>query len=72
MKHNLVAKFGGTSVKDAKAIRQVAEIVKHQQAKLRFVVVSAVAGVTNLLLEFCHTSPENRTTLMNQIKPKTS
>ena len=35
-----VAKFGGTSMADAKAIIKVAEIIK-QDAKRRYVVVSA-------------------------------
>lgn len=48
-----VLKFGGTSVKDAATIKKVIEIVtssKHKQV----VVVSAHAGVTNLLVDICN------------------
>tara|TARA_R110002124_G_scaffold64985_2_gene177469 strand:+ start:275689 stop:276924 length:1236 start_codon:yes stop_codon:yes gene_type:complete len=51
----LVAKFGGTSVADIKRIEHAADKIKrevdagHQVA----VVVSAMSGVTNQLIEFC-------------------
>lgn len=45
-----VMKFGGTSVKDAAAIKQAIEIIKSRKGK-RFVVVSAFSGVTNALVE---------------------
>lgn len=44
-----VVKFGGTSVQDAKAIKQVTHIVQNLQGPL-VVVLSAMAGVTDLLL----------------------
>jgi len=43
-------KFGGTSVEDAKAIERVAGIVKSRLAERPFVVVSAMAKVTDQLL----------------------
>ena len=47
-----VMKFGGTSVADAACIRQVVEIVRQAAKKNRVVVVvSAMAGVTNKLVE---------------------
>ena len=46
----IVAKFGGTSVGDATAIRRTADIVKHRLAHKPVVVVSAMAGTTNALL----------------------
>jgi aspartate kinase len=46
----IVAKFGGTSVGDATAIRRTAEIVKNRLARKPVVVVSAMAGTTNALL----------------------
>jgi aspartate kinase len=46
----LVLKFGGTSVADADAIRRVTAIVGAQSGA-RVVVVSALAGVTDALLE---------------------
>jgi aspartate kinase len=50
--HLNVLKFGGTSVKDASAIKQVANIVSSSNEK-QIVVVSAHAGVTNLLVDIC-------------------
>jgi aspartate kinase len=45
----IVMKFGGTSVADAERIRAAAEIVRARAAKRPIVVVSALAGVTDLL-----------------------
>ncbi len=47
----IVIKFGGTSVQDAASIRSVIAIVQSKLAKRPVVVVSAVAGATNQLLE---------------------
>jgi aspartokinase len=49
----LVMKFGGTSVGSPDAMRTVAEIVEHEKKYWKGVipVVSALNGVTNLLLE---------------------
>ena len=47
----IIIKFGGTSVQDAASIRSVIEIVKSKLPKKPLVVVSAVAGATNQLLE---------------------
>ena len=47
-----IMKFGGTSVADASCIRRVAEIVKNNYRESDVVViVSAMSGVTNMLLE---------------------
>src|SRR5437867_1323891 len=45
-----VMKFGGTSVEDANAFRNVAAIVRSEADSHRVVVVSAIAGFTNELL----------------------
>lgn len=45
----LVFKFGGASVKDAEAIRNVLTIIKHFKDEEIFVVVSAMAKTTNAL-----------------------
>lgn len=45
-----VLKFGGTSVQDAEAIRNVARIIESRRPSPILVVVSACAGVTNSLL----------------------
>jgi aspartate kinase len=46
----IVMKFGGTSVKDAEAVRRVAGVVG-RETRARLVVVSALAKVTDALLE---------------------
>jgi aspartate kinase len=50
----IVAKFGGTSVQDADAIRRLIEIVRARIDERPLVVVSALAGVTDELLDLAH------------------
>ncbi len=50
-----VFKFGGTSVQDARAITQVTEIIQSTSDKL-VVVLSAMAGITDLLLAAAQTA----------------
>ena len=50
-KRSVVMKFGGTSVGDAKAIGGVAEIVRGRLGQRPIVVVSAMAKVTDQLLQ---------------------
>lgn len=47
----VVLKFGGTSVKDAEAMRRVVSIVERERGRRPVVVTSACAGVTDALLE---------------------
>jgi aspartate kinase len=47
----IVMKFGGTSVQDAAAIRRVASIVASRLAEQPLVVVSAMGGVTDKLVQ---------------------
>jgi aspartate kinase len=47
----IVMKFGGTSVADAERIRAAAEIVRGRLPRRPVVVVSALAGVTDLLVQ---------------------
>src|SRR5215470_5640405 len=47
----IVMKFGGTSVEDAAAMDRSAGIVGQQLSRKPFVVVSALGGATNNLLE---------------------
>jgi aspartate kinase len=47
----IVMKFGGTSLADAERIRAAAEIVRSRRPRRPIVVVSALAGVTDLLAE---------------------
>ncbi|HXG38464.1 MAG TPA: lysine-sensitive aspartokinase 3 [Bacteroidota bacterium] len=46
----IVMKFGGTSVEDARAMTTVIELVQREQQRTPLVVVSAIAGATNALL----------------------
>ena len=45
----IVMKFGGTSVKDAEAVRRVVQVVGRER-RPRLVVVSALSKVTDALL----------------------
>src|SRR5690348_5405743 len=54
-----VLKFGGTSVADAAAIARVVGIVSERPGA-RTVVVSALAGVTDALLEAARRAPRDR------------
>lgn len=62
-----IAKFGGTSVKTASAIRQIGYILTLNPT-IRVVVVSAVGGMTNLLVEFCKAQGAMRATLIQKIQ----
>ncbi len=50
----IVMKFGGTSVEDAKAIKNLTEIVKKEIPRRPVVIVSACSGITNQLLQTAH------------------
>ncbi|MBP7114438.1 MAG: aspartate kinase [Candidatus Peribacteraceae bacterium] len=54
----IVMKFGGTSVGSAKAISEVAAIVKLYQKRKPVVVVSAVSGVTDTLIRLAQAAAE--------------
>lgn len=65
----IVAKFGGTSVKDAKAISNVIEIIseKGRSGSGQLVVVSAMSGVTDLLYKLTEgDSPEKYLAELNE------
>jgi aspartate kinase len=47
----IVCKFGGTSVGDAEAIARTASIIRARRDRKPVVVVSALAGTTNALLQ---------------------
>ncbi len=67
MARNSIAKFGGTSVKTANAIRQIGHILT-SNTTIRVVVVSAVGGVTNLLVELCKSPETTRAALLQKIQ----
>jgi aspartate kinase len=55
-----VMKFGGTSVQDAEAIDRVVEIISGRRKKDLVLVISAMAGVTDALLELSRYIAERR------------
>ncbi|MEJ2054738.1 MAG: aspartate kinase [Calditrichaceae bacterium] len=55
----IIIKFGGTSVKDASAIQNACNIIKDRLDKQPVVVSSALAGITDLLLEALEAASEN-------------
>jgi len=56
----LVMKFGGTSVEGAENVQWVAEIVVAHRKRRPVVVVSAMAGITDLLLSAAHGAAARR------------
>ncbi len=71
----IVIKFGGTSVKNPEALKQMASIVaSHAAQHPLIVVVSAFGGVTDLLLQITNealTKKTTYTTVLDQIKART-
>lgn len=64
----IVAKFGGTSVADFEAMNRSADVVL-QDANTRLVVLSASAGITNLLVALAEGQPAaQRATLLENIR----
>jgi aspartate kinase len=64
----IVMKFGGTSVEDAAAIRNLTEIVKKELPRKPVVIVSACAGITNqLLLTSALASQGQKEEALNQV-----
>ena len=53
-------KFGGTSMADAARIRHVAELVRSRPEATQVVVVSAMSGVTDTLLDLVKTASANQ------------
>src|SRR6056297_3153040 len=65
-----VAKFGGTSMADAQAMKRCASIIKNDPDK-KVIIVSATSGTTNLLTEFItERSVEHRKAITEQIRQK--
>ncbi len=62
----VVMKFGGTSVKDASTIKNSISIVKNKHRNA-WVVVSALSGVTNLLVLICEELKLGKIDKVNQI-----
>ena len=56
----IVVKFGGTSVGEPDAIHRAAEIVRGRAARQPIVIVSALAGVTNALLDIAEQAADRQ------------
>ena len=69
-KNPTVMKFGGTSVKDAEAFRRVAEIVSSEKENSPVVITSAMAKVTDALLNAFETAKKGEfEEAFNSLKP---
>ncbi|HRP02122.1 MAG TPA: lysine-sensitive aspartokinase 3 [Candidatus Kapabacteria bacterium] len=62
----VVMKFGGTSVKDANAIRNVINIVRNRYP-WSWIVVSALSGVTNKLVKISENLQQGNLSLANEL-----
>jgi len=66
MSKAIVAKFGGTSVATPVSIEKIAKIVSDNK-RIKFVVVSAVSGVTNLLVKLCQVELALRSSIAKEV-----
>ncbi|RJQ36934.1 aspartate kinase [Candidatus Microgenomates bacterium] len=66
----IIAKFGGTSVSSSKNIESIAEIVKKQIDKNPVVVVSALSGITDLLLSLTKGTKTQKKEIIEKIRTK--
>ena len=63
----IIMKFGGSSVKNAAAMQRVAEIIKNRIAQKPLVVVSALGGVTDRLIEALEKAEGQNSAAVNDI-----
>lgn len=66
----LVMKFGGTSVADAEAIRHSAALVRTDGAQRAVTVVSAMSGVTDMLIELARAASSGTRTRVHTLLGK--
>ena len=59
----IVMKFGGSSVGDVQRIRSVAQIVKSRLGQKPVVIVSAVKGITDMLIKLANEKGNREKTL---------
>ncbi|WP_025837736.1 aspartate kinase [Porphyromonas cangingivalis] len=68
----LIMKFGGTSVGTSERIKEVGRLIN--DAKTKIVVLSAMGGVTNILVEICehfrHQNPQGALSLIEVLSDK--
>ncbi|MDD7303024.1 MAG: aspartate kinase [Bacteroidaceae bacterium] len=69
-----VMKFGGTSVGTPQRMQEVANLITPEQGQQNFVVLSAMSGTTNSLVEISdylyRKNPEGANTIINQLERK--
>ena len=63
-----VLKFGGTSVADSKSLSHVVEIIKNSKDQRQLVVVSALGGITNLLVQMAENASSGKANFQETIQ----
>jgi len=63
-----VLKFGGTSVANSESLKFVVDIVKRSTSEKQIVVVSALGGITNLLVEMALTASRGEANFKKHIQ----
>ncbi len=63
----IILKFGGTSVSTKKSLNTIVDIIRTQRSKNPIVVVSAISGITDLLLSLTKINA-NKNTIFKQIE----
>ncbi len=64
----IIAKFGGTSVSTKERFETICQIVLKEKERQPVVVVSAIRGITDLLLASVDASSQERKSIFNQIE----
>ncbi|MDP3941494.1 MAG: aspartate kinase [bacterium] len=64
----IIAKFGGTSVSTKDRIQTICDIIRSEQKRKPVVVVSAIRGVTDLLLSLHSASREEQKNILSTIE----
>lgn len=64
----VVMKFGGASLRDGGALRQIAEIIVRNSFSRRVVVLSAVKGITDALIRATNESVRNESSILENAK----
>ena len=64
----IILKFGGTSVSTKKSLEAISKIVSKQKKNNPVVIVSALKGITDLLLSLSTSSTSNQITILQKIK----
>ncbi len=68
----LIIKFGGTAVQDQKGIENIINIIKENKDKEIVVVVSAIRGVTDALINICNDIKKSKKSNLDEFLDKIS